>query len=107
MPSNVDVDTTNETATLTFVDDKGNETPAPAGATVTFSSDNEAVATVASDPANPTVGAITPVAPGDCNIGVDVQGAMEPDGVTPLPSPDPVALHVDPGAAAGERLTLS
>lgn len=106
MPGQIDVDTTNETATLSFVDDKGNDTPAPASATVTFSSDNPAVATVASDPANPLVADISPVAPGDCNIAVTVDGAMEPDGTTPIPSPDPVALHVDPGAAAGERLSV-
>lgn len=106
MPGTINVDTTDETATLAFVDDKGNETPAPAGATVTFSSDNPSVATVASDPSNPLVGAITPVAPGDCNVSVAVDGATEPDGTTPIPNPDPVALHVDPGAAAGERLTV-
>lgn len=106
MPGSINVDTTNETVTLSFVDDHGNETPAPASATVTFSSDNPSVATVSSDASNPLVGDIAPVAPGDCNIGVTVDGAMEPDGVTPIPNPDPVALHVDPGAPAGERLSV-
>lgn len=107
MPGTIDVDTTNETVTLTFVDDKGNETPAPAGATVTFSSSDPNVATVESDPANPNVGAITPVGPGNADINVTVDGAMEADGVTPIPNPDAVTLTVDPGQAAGERLTLS
>lgn len=106
MPGTITVDTTNETATLTFVDDKGNETPAPAGATVTFASSDPNVATVASDPANPTVGAITPVGVGSADISVTVDGAMEADGVTPIPSPDAVTLTVDPGAAAGERLSV-
>jgi hypothetical protein len=106
MPGTIDVDTTNETATLSFVDDKGNATPAPASAVVTFSSDNPAVATVTSDPNNPLVADITPVAPGSCNIGVTVAGAMEADGVTPIPNPDPVALTVNPGAAAGEQLVV-
>lgn len=106
MPGTIDVDTTNETATLSFVDDKGNETPAPAGATVTFASSDAAVATVASDPANPLVGNITPVAPGTAQVSVTVDGAMEPDGTTPIASPDPVTLTVNPGAPAGERLTV-
>jgi len=101
MAASINVDTTGETATLAFVDDHGNATEAPAGASVEFTSDNEAVATV------DAAGNITPVGVGDCNIGVTVTGAMEADGVTPIPSPDPVALHVDPGAAVGERLTVS
>lgn len=106
MPGSINVDTTNETATLTFVDDKGNETPSPGDASVTFSSSDEGIATVASDASNPLVGNISPVAPGDCTIGVSVSGAMEPDGTTPIPDPDPVALHVDPGAPAGARLSV-
>lgn len=103
------VDTTDETVTLSFVDDKGNETPAPAAVNVpggvVFTSDTPAVATVAPDPNNPLVGNITPVAPGDCNIAANVPNATEPDG-SPMADPDPVALHVDPGAAVGERLTV-
>lgn len=105
MPGTIDVDTTNETATLTFVDDKGNETPVPAGATVTFTSSDESVATVTSDPSNPTTGSISPVGVGSADISVSVDGANEPDG-SPIPAPDAVTLTVNPGAAAGERLTV-
>jgi len=106
MPGTIDVDTTNETATVSFVDDKGNETTAPAGAVVTFASDDEAVATIAANPDDQLVGTITPVAPGSANISVLVTGALEADGITPIASPDPVTLTVNPGAATGERLTL-
>lgn len=100
MPGTIDVDTTDEKATLTFVDDKGNETAQPEAAVVVFSSSDTNVATI--DPS----GAITPVGVGETQIGVDVQGAFEPDGVTAIPNPDPITLTVNPGAAAGERLTV-
>lgn len=100
MPGTITVDTTDESATLAFVDDKGNETPAPAEAVVNFSSSNPDVATIDSG------GSITPVGVGETQIAVTVDGAMEPDGVTPIPNPDPITLTVDPGAAVGERLTV-
>lgn len=107
MPVTIDVDTTNERASLMFVDSHGNETPAPAGATITFSSSDASVATISSDPASPQVGAITPVGtPGDTDISVVVDNANEPDGTTPIPNPDPVTLHVDPGKPVGERLSV-
>jgi hypothetical protein len=105
MPGTIDVDTQNETVTLAFVDDKGNVTDPQDGVTVNFDSDDEGIAIAAIDPANPLVANITPVAPGDCTLGATVTGATEPDG-TPMPSPDRVPLHVNPGAAVGERLTV-
>lgn len=103
---NISVDTANETATIEFVDDKGNKTDAPANASVTFTSDNAAVATITTDPANPLQGNISPTGVGTVMIGATIGGATGPDGTTPLPNPDPVALTVNPGAAVGERLTV-
>lgn len=105
MPGQVTVDTTNETVTLTFYDDKGNVTDAPAGVSVTFTSDNAAVATVASDANNPLQGDITMVAPGTANIGASISGATEPDG-NPF-TVSPVLITVSPGPAATAGLVLS
>lgn len=107
MPGAITVDTTNETVALSFVDDKGDVATAPDGATVSFASDNVAVATVAADPSNPLQGDITPVSIGSANISATVSGAVEADGVTPFPSPDPVAVTVSAGAAVGDSLVLS
>jgi hypothetical protein len=111
MPGSITVDTTNETAVVDFVDDHGNVTSAPAGAVVTFSSDNTAVATIATDPTNPLQGDVTPVAPGTANIGATIADAsgnpiLEPDGVTPF-AVTSVAVTVSPGPAAGADLVLS
>jgi hypothetical protein len=105
MPGSIDVDTTDETATVTFVDSHGNETTAPAEVEVTFSSDNESVATAEADAANPLVANIVPVAPGDANISVHIEGDLDAEG-NDIPDPDPVALHVDPGKPVGERLSV-
>ena len=108
LPATLNVDQTG-TVELKFVDDKGNETPVPAGATINFVSDNESVATVVvPDPSAPNKGVLTPTGtPGDCNVSADTPGAMEPDGTTPIPAPDPVAVHVDPGAPVGEQFTVT
>lgn len=111
MAGAITVDTTNETATLAFLDDKGDVAATPAGAIVTFTSDNEAVATVAADAANPLQGDVSPVSIGDANIGATVADAsgnpiLEPDGVTPF-SVAPVAISVSAGAADALVLTLS
>lgn len=112
MPGQITVDTTNETATLTFVDDRGNATAAPAGAVVTYSSDNPGVVTIANDPANPTQGDVTVVAIGTANLSASLADAsgnplFEADGVTPFPAPAAVAVSVGPGAAVGDTLVLS
>jgi hypothetical protein len=101
----IDVDTMNETATVTFVDSHGNAVPAPDGAAVTFSSSDESIATIALDSVNLFQGNITPLTPGQTDIGADVTGVNDSSG-NPLPDPDAVGLTVNPGAAAGERLTV-
>lgn len=112
MPGQITVDTTNETVTLAFADDKGDtDAAAPDGAVVTFTSDNPSVATVATDSSNSFQGDITPVAEGTANIGATIADASgnpitEPDGVTPF-SVSPVAVTVSAGAADSATLTLS
>src|ERR1700690_1834196 len=74
MPGQITVDTTNETATLLFVDDKGDTNAAPpanasGNAVATFTSDNEATLTIATDSANPYQGDVSAVAEGSANIG--------------------------------------
>lgn len=108
MPGQITVDTTNETATVDFVDDKGNDADAPAGVVMSFSSDNEAVATVVADADNPLQADITPTGLGSANISATSNGsALEADGVTPIPDPEPKAVTVSAGAAAGENFVLS
>lgn len=112
MPGSINVDTTNETVTLAFADHAGNPAPEPAGASVTFTSDNEAVLTVATDPTNPLQGDVTPLTVGQANLGASLTGAdgnplLEADGVTPFPAPDPVLVTVSAGAAESASLSLS
>lgn len=113
MSGQINVDTTNETVTLSFVDDHGDtDAVGPAGAVVTFSSDNEAVVTVAADASNPLVGDISVVAEGTANIGATLANAdgspvLEADGSTPFPNPDSVAVTVSAGPAVGDSLVLS
>jgi hypothetical protein len=117
MPGQITVDTTNETATIEFVDDKGDtNAAAPSNASgnvvATFTSDNESVATVAADASNPYQADITPVAEGTANIGAtlaypDGSAVFEADGVTPFPDPASVEVTVGPGAAVGDALVLS
>lgn len=108
MPGAINVDTTNETVSISFVDDKGDtDATAPDGAVIAYTSDNEAVATV-----DPTSGAITPVAEGTANIGATLTAAdgsplLEADGSTPFPAPATVPVTVSAGAAVGGALTLS
>ena len=107
MPGAITVDTTNETALVSFVDDKGDATAAPAGATASFTSDNPAAATVAADATNPLQADISPVGLGVANISVALTGALEADGVTPIPDPAAVAVTVSAGPAAGASFVLS
>ena len=117
MPGAITVDTTNETVTLEFTDDKGDTAAAPVSASgsalvVTFTSDNTAAATVATDATNPLQGDITPVAVGSANIGAtfayaDGTPVLEADGVTAFPTPAPAAVTVSAGAATGDALVLS
>lgn len=108
MPGSINIDTTNETATLEFVDDKGNPTTAPSGATFTYASSDATVATVAPDSANPMQADITPVGLGTADISATSNGtAFEADGVTAIADPDPVTVTVSAGAAVGEAFVLS
>jgi hypothetical protein len=108
MPGAITIDTTDETATVGFVDDHGDPAAEPAGAVFAFASDNEAVATVAVDAANPLQADITPVGLGTANISATSNGtALEADGTTPIPDPASVAVTVSAGAAAGESFVLS
>lgn len=118
MPGSITVDTANETVTIEFVDDRGDTNAAPPVSpdgnpiVVTFTSDNTAVVTVATDASNPLMGDITPVAEGTANIGAtlandDGSPVLEADGVTPFPTPATVAVTVGPGAAVGDSLVLS
>lgn len=107
MPGSITIDTTNETAVLTFEDKIGDPTAAPTGATVVFASDNTAVATVAADAANPFQADVTPVGLGTANISAALTGALEPDGVTAIPNPAPVAVTVSAGAADQAAFVLS
>lgn len=104
MPGTITVDTLNETATLGFVDDHGDTDAAqPSGSTVSFTSDNPAVATVAVDPTNPLVADITPVAEGNANITASVTDASG----NPLFADASVTVTVIAGGATGDTLTLS
>lgn len=106
MPGAITVDTVGETAAVQWLDDKGDtDAAAPAGAFITYTSDNPAAATIDSN------GAITPVAEGTTNIGAtiaDVNGnpILEPDGVTAF-SVATVLVTVSAGAAVGAGLSLS
>lgn len=106
-PGAITVDTTDETATVSFVDDHGDPTEAPTGASVAFASDNEAVATVAADATNPWQADVTPVGLGIANISAALSNALEADGVTEIPDPAPVEVTVSAGPAAGAEFVLS
>ena len=107
MPGAINVDTQNETVTVSFVDDKGDtNADGPAGAVVTFTSDNAAVVTAALDAKNPLQGNVTVVGEGTANLGATLANAdgtpvLESDGVTAFPDPAPVAVTVSAGAAVG------
>ena len=107
MPGQITVDTTNETATVGFLDDKGNTTSAPAGASVTFASSDDSILTVAADANNPLQADITPVAIGSADVSATLSGALEADGTTPIPDPAPVTVTVSAGPAASADFVLS
>jgi len=88
-----------------FVDDRGDVTGVPGGATVVFRSSDEAVVTVAAAADNPLQAQVTPVAIGEADVSVDIQGAVDAAGV-PI-TVDPVHVTVSAGEAVGATLTLS
>lgn len=104
MQGSITVDTTNSTATLAFTDDHGDTDAAqPDGSTVTFSSDNPAVASIAADSTNPLQADITPAGEGSCNLIASVADA---NGNSLFPDAS-VQLTVKAGAATGDAFTLS
>jgi hypothetical protein len=111
MPGQITVDTTNETATVQFLDDHGDVATPPTGAVVTFTSSDPAVLTIATDPTNPFQGDVTPVAEGTSDVGATIADAagnpiLEPDGVTPF-AVTAQTVTVSAGEAATAELTLS
>ena len=105
--SEISIDNTVATITVSFVDSHGGATTAPAElAAPVFTSDNPDVATVEADPYNPLVGKITPVAVGTANLGIDPLVDWSGN-VVPLPAPTPTAITVVAGAAASVVLTIT
>jgi hypothetical protein len=105
--SEISMDNTVATITVSFVDSHGEPTRAPAElGTLVFTSDNPSVATVAPDPYNPLVGRITPVAVGSTNLGIDPLLNHSGDSIS-LPTPAPTAITVVAGAAAAVVLTVT
>lgn len=112
MPSQITVDTVDETIILQWVDDKGNtDAAAPtaadgSAAVISFPSSDEAVATADAS------GAITVVGEGEVAFSLGLASSdggpiFQRDGVTPFPLPDPVSLTVTAGAAVGARLSVN
>lgn len=107
VPGSITVDTENETATVQFEDDKGDATAAPAGASITPASSDPTVFTVAVDSGNPFQVDVTPVGLGSAQLSAPLTGALEADGVTPIPDPTPVTITVSAGAADQAAFVLS
>lgn len=122
MAGSITIDDTKGAAVLGFVDDHNDPTGPPAGdgsgIVVTFSSDNDAVATAGASVAGTDAagngtfdGPLTPVALGTCNIGVTIANASGTpltlaDGVTAFPDIAPAALTVVAGPAAAGQLSI-
>lgn len=117
MPGQITVDTTNETVSLAFVDDKGDtDATAPVAASgsplaATYASSDESVVTVDNDTANPLEGDITVVGEGTADISVELAyedgtPVQEADG-SDFPVPAPVTVTVSAGEAVGASLVLS
>lgn len=108
----INVDTVNEQATITFLDDHGDtDALPPAGVVATFNSDNPDALTIAPDPDNPLVGKITVVGEGVANVSVvltDAEGhPLQTAGGVEWTTIEPTAVEVDPGAAVGAQLTVA
>lgn len=114
----ITVDSLNEVAVLAFTDDKNEAVAPPAGALATAVSDTPGVlgvgAAVAGADANgvPNIQfPLTAGVAGTATLSVTVTDAsgnplLGPDGATPIPAPDPVAVTVTPGAPAAEVFTV-
>ena len=112
------VDSVNAVAVLSFTDDHSDAVAPPAGALAVATSSDTAVLTVgaAVAGADATVSRTcssrwprSPRAPPRCpSTTTDADGSplLGPDGVTPIPAPDPVVVTVTPGAPAAEVFTV-
>jgi hypothetical protein len=120
-PMPLTIDSVNAQAVLTFEDRDGDPVPAPSGAVSTATSDNTAVLVVGAETAgtdangNPAVlFPLTEVSAGTANLSVastDASGNAltytGPDGTTAnIADPAPIAVTVNPGAAAQEVFTV-
>ena len=115
----ITVDSANAVAILSFTDDHGDAVPAPDGTLATATSDNPAVLTVGASVAGADANGIaniqfplSEVAEGVANLSVETPPTrtanplLGPDGVTPIQRLAPVAVTVNPGAAADEVFTV-
>jgi len=112
------VDSANAVAILSFTDDHGDAVAPPAGALATATSSDTAVLTVGVAVAGADAAGVAniqfpllEVAEGTSTLSVaatDAAGAplLGPDGVTPIPAPEPVVVTVTPGAPAAEVFTV-
>lgn len=112
------VDSVNAVAVLSFTDDHGDAVAPPAGALATATSDTPAVLTVGAAVAGADANGIgniqfplAEVTMGTATLSVTATAAdgsplLGPDGVTPIPAPDPVTVSVAPGAPAAEVFTV-
>jgi hypothetical protein len=112
------VDSANAVAILSFTDDHGDAVAPPDGAAATATSSDTSVMTVgAGTPGTDASGVaniqfpLTEVSAGTSTLSVTAAGTdggplLGPDGVTPIPAPDPVTVTVSPGAAADEVFTV-
>jgi hypothetical protein len=112
------VDSANAVAILSFTDDHGDAVAPPAGALAVATSSDTAVLTVGAGVAGADANGVaniqfplTGVAEGSSTLSVTATAAdgsplLGPDGVTPIPAPEPVAVTVSPGAAAAEVFTV-
>ena len=110
MPGQINVDTTNETATVQFVDDHGDVAPAPDGVTVAVISSDPSLTVGTPDPSDPLTFPLVPVTEGASSVSAtftnaDGSPALEPNG-NPF-AVDAVTVTIAPGPAAGASLVLS
>jgi hypothetical protein len=112
------VDSVNAVAVLSFEDDHGDAVAPPAGALATATSSDTAVLTVGAAVAGADANGVAniqfplaEVAAGTSTLSVTATAAdgsplLGPDGVTPIPAPEPVVVTVNPGAPAAEVFTV-
>ena len=117
-PEMLTVDSANAVAILSFEDDHGDPVAPPAGVLATATSSDIAVLTVGAAVAGADANGVAniqfpllEVAEGTSTLTVaatDASGAplLGPDGVTPIPAPEPVVVTVAPGAPAAEVFTV-